>query len=218
VGYRIFQVPSVHASATVARVGTSGASVGSLLLVRAFSACDGVIRRYSQQCLIRCPRLWVAAYSLHSPKYPTFRGVDFRLLAAYNRTDVLLTQIHLRSSCLLRTLPNAHPVRADSANLAGVAGPSFERGRESRTNEDRTGNLACDWQWSHFNISRGGEGSCIRTTTSVVISSRRASRMAEKPRVKPQQTEAETDAALARAYALLIQAGERAAEAGLYIA
>jgi hypothetical protein len=39
--------------------------------------------------------------------------------------------------------------------------------------------------------------------------------MAEKSRIKPQQTEAETDAALARAYALLIRAGERAAQAAI---
>jgi hypothetical protein len=39
--------------------------------------------------------------------------------------------------------------------------------------------------------------------------------MAEKSRLRPQQTEAETDAALARAYALLIRAGERAAQAGI---
>ena len=39
--------------------------------------------------------------------------------------------------------------------------------------------------------------------------------MAEKLRIKPQRIEAETDAALARAYALLIRAGERAAQAGI---
>ena len=39
--------------------------------------------------------------------------------------------------------------------------------------------------------------------------------MAEKSRIKPQQTDAETDAALARAYALLIRAGERASQAGI---
>ena len=39
--------------------------------------------------------------------------------------------------------------------------------------------------------------------------------MAEKSRIKPQRTDAETDAALARAYALLIRAGERAAQAGI---
>lgn len=39
--------------------------------------------------------------------------------------------------------------------------------------------------------------------------------MAEKSWIKPQKTEAETDAALARAYALLVWAGERAVQAGL---
>jgi hypothetical protein len=116
---------------------------------------------------------------------------------------------------MLRTLPIAFPVRADSANLAGVAGPSFVRGRESRINEDRTGILTSDWQWSGSFISKGGEASCSKTTTSVVISSRRASTMAEKSRIKPQQTDAETDAALARTYALLIRAGERAAQADI---
>ena len=38
--------------------------------------------------------------------------------------------------------------------------------------------------------------------------------MAEKSRIKPKLTDAETDAALARAYALLIRAGERAAQSG----
>jgi hypothetical protein len=38
--------------------------------------------------------------------------------------------------------------------------------------------------------------------------------MAEKPRIKPERADSETDAALARAYALLIRAGERAAQAG----
>ena len=39
--------------------------------------------------------------------------------------------------------------------------------------------------------------------------------MAEKPRIKPERADSETDAALARAYALLIRAGERAAQAGI---
>jgi hypothetical protein len=56
---------------------------------------------------------------------------------------------------------------------------------------------------------------CIKTTTSVVISGRKASRMAEKSPLRPQSTDAETDAALARAYALLIRAGERATQAGI---
>ena len=38
--------------------------------------------------------------------------------------------------------------------------------------------------------------------------------MAEKPRIKPERADAETDAALARAYALLIRAGERASRTG----
>jgi hypothetical protein len=63
-------------------------------------------------------------------------------------------------------------------------------------------------------IPRGGQASCIKTTT-VVNSSRETSRMAEKPVLKPERTDAETDAALARAYALLIRAAERAAQAGI---
>jgi hypothetical protein len=72
-----------------------------------------------------------------------------RLRRAYNRTDVLLIHDYLRSSCVPRSLPIAYPVRADSANLAGVAGPSSVRGTESRINEDRTGNLASEWHWNH---------------------------------------------------------------------
>jgi hypothetical protein len=39
--------------------------------------------------------------------------------------------------------------------------------------------------------------------------------MAEKSPIKPQQADAETDAALARAYALLIRAGERATQGSI---
>ena len=40
-----------------------------------------------------------------------------------------------------RTLPTAYPVRTDSANLAGMAGPSLSEGTESRISEERAGSV-----------------------------------------------------------------------------
>jgi hypothetical protein len=72
-------------------------------------------------------------------RYPAFYRMDFRFRMAYTRTDVLLAQSRVRRSSVPRTLPTEYPVRTDSASLAGVAGPSFVRGRESRINEEWTG-------------------------------------------------------------------------------
>jgi hypothetical protein len=95
-----------------------------------------------------CPKLRVVSWFPDSPKYPAFYRIEFCLSRAYNRTDVMFLR-RLGVWNELRTLPVAYPVRVDSANLAGVADPSLLRGRESRINEDRTGNLACDSTASH---------------------------------------------------------------------
>lgn len=56
-------------------------------------------------------------------RIPRFYRIDFHFRRTYNRTYVLVDQI-LGSRGVLSTLPTEYPVRTDSANLAGVVGPS----------------------------------------------------------------------------------------------